>query len=102
MQLILIRCRARDRSTFARTVETLNGRVLAIHELSPFAALRGGCEHHRERRRGTRADSMCIHGDTAVVPPSTLVDCTTAVPRLVREGAIPRAELRHAAGRLAP
>jgi L-threonylcarbamoyladenylate synthase len=36
------------------------------------------------------------------VPPSTLVDCTTAVPRMVREGAIPRGELRRAAGRLAP
>ncbi len=36
------------------------------------------------------------------VPPSTLVDCTSAVPRLVREGAIPRGELRRAAGRLAP
>jgi L-threonylcarbamoyladenylate synthase len=36
------------------------------------------------------------------VPPSTLVDCTDAVPRLVREGALPRSELRRAAGRLAP
>lgn len=36
------------------------------------------------------------------VPPSTLVDCTTSVPRMVREGAIPRGELRRAAGRLAP
>ncbi|MBA3319605.1 MAG: L-threonylcarbamoyladenylate synthase [Gemmatimonadales bacterium] len=36
------------------------------------------------------------------VPPSTLVDCTGPVPRLVREGAIPRGELRRAAGRLAP
>jgi L-threonylcarbamoyladenylate synthase len=36
------------------------------------------------------------------VPPSTLVDCTEVMPRLVREGAIPRAELRRAAGRLAP
>jgi L-threonylcarbamoyladenylate synthase len=36
------------------------------------------------------------------VPPSTLVDCTGPMPRLVREGAIPRAELRRAAGRLAP
>lgn len=36
------------------------------------------------------------------VPPSTLVDCTEAVPRMIREGAIPRAELRRAAGRLAP
>jgi L-threonylcarbamoyladenylate synthase len=36
------------------------------------------------------------------VPPSTLVDCTEPIPRLIREGAIPRAELRRAAGRLAP
>jgi L-threonylcarbamoyladenylate synthase len=36
------------------------------------------------------------------VPPSTLVDCTQIMPRLVREGAIPRAELRRRAGRLAP
>lgn len=36
------------------------------------------------------------------VPPSTLVDCTGPIPRLVREGAIPRAELRRAVGRLAP
>ncbi len=36
------------------------------------------------------------------VPPSTLVDCTDSVPRMVREGAIPRGELRRAAGRLAP
>ena len=36
------------------------------------------------------------------VPPSTLVDCTSPVPALIREGAIPRAELRRAVGRLAP
>jgi tRNA A37 threonylcarbamoyladenosine synthetase subunit TsaC/SUA5/YrdC len=36
------------------------------------------------------------------VPPSTLVDCTEPMPRMVREGAIPRPELRRAAGRLAP
>jgi L-threonylcarbamoyladenylate synthase len=36
------------------------------------------------------------------VPPSTLVDCTTAVPLMVREGALPRSELRRAVGRLAP
>lgn len=36
------------------------------------------------------------------VPPSTLIDCTEPVPRLVREGAIPRAELRRAVGSLAP
>jgi L-threonylcarbamoyladenylate synthase len=36
------------------------------------------------------------------VPPSTLVDCTTPVPRIIRDGAIPRAELRQMVGRLAP
>jgi L-threonylcarbamoyladenylate synthase len=36
------------------------------------------------------------------VPPSTVVDCTGPEPRLVREGAIPRAELRRKVGRLAP
>jgi tRNA A37 threonylcarbamoyladenosine synthetase subunit TsaC/SUA5/YrdC len=36
------------------------------------------------------------------VPPSTLVDCTGVMPRMVREGSIPRAELRRAAGSLAP
>jgi L-threonylcarbamoyladenylate synthase len=36
------------------------------------------------------------------VPPSTLVDCTGSEPRLVREGAIPREELRRLVGRFAP
>ncbi len=36
------------------------------------------------------------------VPPSTIVDCTVPEPALIREGALPRAELRRAAGRLAP
>lgn len=36
------------------------------------------------------------------VPPSTLIDCTAAAPSLIREGAIPRAELRRAVGRFAP
>lgn len=36
------------------------------------------------------------------VPPSTVVDCTSAVPQLVREGAIPRRELRAGAGSFAP
>ena len=36
------------------------------------------------------------------LPPSTVVDCTHPQPRLVREGAIPRAELRRLAGSAAP
>lgn len=36
------------------------------------------------------------------VPPSTLIDCTGSVPLLVREGAIPRGELRRRAGSMSP
>ncbi|HEY9384184.1 MAG TPA: L-threonylcarbamoyladenylate synthase [Gemmatimonadales bacterium] len=36
------------------------------------------------------------------VPPSTIVDCTSNQPALIREGALPRAELRAKVGRLAP
>ena len=35
-------------------------------------------------------------------PPSTVVDCTAPQPRVIRDGAIPIAELRRAAGHLAP
>lgn len=36
------------------------------------------------------------------VPPSTVIDCSGPDPLLIREGALPRAELRRAVGRLAP
>jgi L-threonylcarbamoyladenylate synthase len=50
-----------------------------------------------------RGDLLVIDGGVlGNVPPSTLVDCTSSVPRLVREGAIPRDELRRRAGRMAP
>ena len=50
-----------------------------------------------------RGDLLVLDGGVlGNVPPSTLVDCTGPMPRLIREGAIPRAELRRAAGRLAP
>jgi L-threonylcarbamoyladenylate synthase len=46
---------------------------------------------------------MVLDGGTlGNVPPSTIVDCTGPVARLVREGALPRDELRKAVGRLAP
>jgi L-threonylcarbamoyladenylate synthase len=50
-----------------------------------------------------RGDLLVLDGGVlGNVPPSTLVDCTGPMPRMIREGAIPRAELRRAAGRLAP
>jgi L-threonylcarbamoyladenylate synthase len=36
------------------------------------------------------------------VPPSTVVDCTGPIPRMVRTGAVPLTELRQAVGSLAP
>ncbi len=48
-------------------------------------------------------DLLVLDGGTlGNVPPSTIVDCTSPQPALVREGALPRAELRRAVGRLAP
>jgi L-threonylcarbamoyladenylate synthase len=50
-----------------------------------------------------RGDLLVLDGGVlGNVPPSTLVDCTGVMPRMVREGAIPRPELRRAAGRFAP
>ena len=36
------------------------------------------------------------------VPPSTVLDCTGVIPKMIRAGAIPVAELRSAVGSLAP
>jgi L-threonylcarbamoyladenylate synthase len=48
-------------------------------------------------------DLLILDGGTlGNVPPSTIVDCTTPQPTLIREGALPRDELRRAVGRLAP
>ncbi|HEX9894308.1 MAG TPA: L-threonylcarbamoyladenylate synthase [Gemmatimonadales bacterium] len=51
----------------------------------------------------SRGELLILDGGTlGNVPPSTVVDCTGPVPLLIREGALPRAELRRAVGRLAP
>ena len=50
-----------------------------------------------------RGDLLLLDGGVlGNVPPSTLVDCSGPAPRLVREGAIPRHELRRRAGSSAP
>lgn len=41
-------------------------------------------------------------GTLGNVPPSTIVDCTGSQAALIREGALPRGELRDKVGRLAP
>lgn len=51
----------------------------------------------------TSGDLLILDGGAlGNVPPSTLVDCTGPIPRLVREGAIPLHELRRRAGSMAP
>ena len=51
----------------------------------------------------TRGSLLVLDGGVlGNVPPSTLVDCTKPEPALIREGAIPRAELRAAVGHWAP
>lgn len=55
------------------------------------------------RRAYDAGDLLVLDGGTlGNVPPSTIVDCTTAQPVLIREGALPRNELRAKAGRFAP
>ena len=55
------------------------------------------------RRSYDAGELVVLDGGTlGNVPPSTIVDCTTARPALVREGAVPRDELRRAVGSLAP
>ena len=50
-----------------------------------------------------RGELVVLDGGTlGNVPPSTIVDCTDSRPALIREGALPRDELRRAVGRLAP
>lgn len=51
----------------------------------------------------TAGELLVLDGGTlGNVPPSTIVDCTAPQPTLIREGALPREELRRAVGRLAP
>ncbi|HKI96413.1 MAG TPA: L-threonylcarbamoyladenylate synthase [Gemmatimonadales bacterium] len=51
----------------------------------------------------TQGTLLILDGGTlGNVPPSTLIDCTTMPARLVREGAIPRDEVRARVGSLAP
>ena len=48
-------------------------------------------------------DLLVLDGGTlGNVPPSTIVDCSGQQAALIREGALPRQELRAAVGRLAP
>src|ERR1051326_5349845 len=55
------------------------------------------------RRAYDAGELLVLDGGTlGNVPPSTIVDCTRGRAGLIREGALPRAEIRRLVGRLAP
>jgi L-threonylcarbamoyladenylate synthase len=89
----------------ARLVAALGYPLTSTSANRPGEAPAPGPDRIAETFEGEIAAGMLLVLDGGVlgnVPPSTLVDCTGPMPRLVREGAIPREELRRAAGRLAP
>ncbi len=89
----------------ARLVAALDVPLTSTSANRPGGATAPGADGLVEIFRGAveRGELLVLDGGVlGNVPPSTLVDCTTAVPMLVREGALPRAELRRAVGRLAP
>jgi L-threonylcarbamoyladenylate synthase len=89
----------------ARLVAALDRPLTSTSANRPGGATAPGADGLVEIFRDAVAQGELLVLDGGVlgnVPPSTLVDCTSPVPALVREGALPRAELRRAVGRLAP
>lgn len=89
----------------ARLISLLGGPITSTSANRPGGPTAPGVEAVRELFPDQIADGSLLVLDGGVlgnVPPSTLVDCTQAVPHLIREGAIPRAELRRRAGVMAP
>ncbi|HEX5385482.1 MAG TPA: L-threonylcarbamoyladenylate synthase [Gemmatimonadales bacterium] len=80
----------------ARLVEALDQPLTSTSANHPGEPPAPGVERLVERFHAAVDDGQLLVLDGGVlgnVPPSTLVDCTGALPRLVREGAIPRDEL---------
>ncbi len=89
----------------ARLVAALESPLTSTSANRPGSATAPGPDALVETFRDAvhRGELLVLDGGVlGNVPPSTLVDCTSPVPMLVREGALPRAELRRAVGRLAP
>ncbi len=89
----------------ARLVATLGAPLTSTSANRPGEATAPGADGLVELFRDAvdRGELLVLDGGVlGNVPPSTLVDCTAPVPMLVRDGALPRAELRRAVGRLAP
>ncbi|HEU5050455.1 MAG TPA: L-threonylcarbamoyladenylate synthase [Gemmatimonadales bacterium] len=89
----------------ARLIERIGLPITSTSANRPGGATAPGVAGLVELFREAIDSGMLLVLDGGVlgnVPPSTIVDCTTNVPVMVREGAIPRAELRRHAGRLSP
>jgi L-threonylcarbamoyladenylate synthase len=89
----------------ARLIGLLGGPITSTSANRPGGPTAPGVEAVAETFPDELANGTLLVIDGGVlgnVPPSTLVDCTQPVPRLIREGAIPRDELRRRAGSMAP
>jgi len=89
----------------ARLIELLDYPLTSTSANRPGHAPAAGVEQVAELFPEASADGMLLlldGGALGNVPPSTLVDCTGPAPQLIREGALPRAELRRRVGRAAP
>jgi L-threonylcarbamoyladenylate synthase len=89
----------------ARLVEALGEPVTSTSANRPGGPPAPGAAMIGELFPAAVADGSLLVLDGGVlgnVPPSTLIDCTTPLPTMIREGAIPRDELRRAVGRFAP
>jgi L-threonylcarbamoyladenylate synthase len=89
----------------ARLIELLDQPLTSTSANLPGQAPAAGAEQIASLfpKPCASGELMILDGGTlGNVPPSTIVDCTTPTPTLIREGALPREELRRAVGRLAP
>ena len=100
-----IAVRHTSHSGIAELVHSLGYPITSTSANRPGQATAAGAEGLVDTfRKDVEQGSLLVldGGVLGNVPPSTLVDCTGTVPLLIRDGAIPRDELRRAAGRLAP
>jgi len=82
----------------ARALVARLGRPLTSTSANPAGAAPALDVEAARRYFGDEVDAYVDGGRTRGGPASTVVDCSQAVPRLVREGAIPRAAIEAAAG----
>lgn len=82
----------------ARAIVATLGRPLTATSANPGGSRAAGDIAAARAYFGSRVDVYVDGGPSAPGPASTVVDCSAAVPRLVREGAIPLDRIEAAAG----